>query len=83
MNKKQFEEQMLDSCNKVAQMIHEQDLSLTKEQCWEMGKMLYLKSIAKSKILNKKNETLSSGVLFSGKMIQCDDNSRSLFSEYF
>ena len=45
MNKKQFEQQAIEGCNKVAKMIHEHDLSLTKEECWEMGKMLYLKSL--------------------------------------
>lgn len=38
MNKEQFEEFMLIKCNTVADMIHENDLSLTREQCWNLAK---------------------------------------------
>lgn len=56
MTKEQFEQQVMDGCNKVAQMIHEHDLSLTREQCWEMGKMLYLKSLEETTRLAVESE---------------------------
>ena len=44
INKEQFEQNILNTCNTVAEMIHNQDLSITREQCWEMAKTLVFKS---------------------------------------
>jgi len=46
--KKQFEERLLNTCNKVAAMIYEKSQTMpekiTKQQAWEMAKTLTFKS---------------------------------------
>lgn len=39
------DKRVTETCNKIASMIHEKNPNMTKKQCWEMAKGLYIKSM--------------------------------------